>query len=44
MNREEIKTYKEQANTIFLTENKLLDTKKYKELKDLLNFESYDFA
>lgn len=44
MNREEIKTYKEQANTIFLTEHKLLDTKKYKELKDLLNFENYDFA
>jgi len=43
MNRDEIQTYKDQVNTIFLTENKLLDTKKYKELKDLLNFESYEF-
>ncbi|WP_250621696.1 hypothetical protein [Acinetobacter pittii] len=43
MNRDEIKTYKDQAHTIFLTENKLLDPQKYTELKELLNFENYDF-
>ncbi|MDC5170075.1 hypothetical protein NRA36_15950, partial [Acinetobacter baumannii] len=43
MNRDEIKTYKDQAHTIFLTEHKLLDPQKYNELKNLLNFENYIF-
>ncbi|UFN52527.1 hypothetical protein LPS07_13205 [Acinetobacter pittii] len=41
MDRSEIQEYKDQANTIFLTENKLLDTKKYKELKTLFTFETF---
>jgi len=42
MDRSEIQSYKEQANTIVLDENKLLDTKKYNELKHLLCFEDFE--
>lgn len=41
MDRTEIQEYKSQANTIVLTDNKLLDTKKYEELKTLFTFETY---
>ncbi|MGQ1274058.1 hypothetical protein ACT44O_09405 [Acinetobacter baumannii] len=42
MDRSEIQSYKEQANTIVLDENKLLDTKKYNGLKHLLCFEDFE--
>lgn len=41
MDRDEIQKYKDQANTIVLSKNKLLDTKKYDDLKHLLSFETY---
>lgn len=43
MNSDEITAYKKQANTIYLTEKKLLDEKKYEKLKNLLNFENYSY-
>lgn len=41
MDRNEIQEYKNQANTIVLTENRLLDVTKYNEFKELLNAEKF---